>query len=201
MTQSTGLVPGLAAGALALLAHVLPGELDLLLRSRQHVVQRDDRLRLEVVAALHAAGAARRGGRCPAAEDVGEEVGDVVDVHAREVVPRRPAAQAGVAVAVVALPLLAVGEHLVGLRALLEARLRRRVAGVAVGVVLHRHLAVLPLDDVAVGGPLDGEDLVVVALGGHEGACFRQAGRSLLSGRAVVSVVFRRCCGVCRARG
>ena len=86
------------------------------------------------------------------------------------------AAEARVAVRVVALALLGVAEDAVGLRRLLEALLGLLVARVAVGVVLERQLAVGGLDLLLGGVPGDPEDLVVVALG-HQAA-----GRSATGG-------------------
>src|SRR5262249_38287322 len=63
---------------------------------------------------------------------------------------------------VVATALLGVGEHLVGLVDLLEARLGLAVAGVDVGMVLARELAVGGLDLLAARGLRDAERLVVV---------------------------------------
>ena len=60
--------------------------------------------------------------------------------------PRPLAADAGVAEAVVQRPLLAIGEHGVGLGRFLEFLFRLPVAGVAIGMVLQRELAVRALD-------------------------------------------------------
>ena len=81
--------------------------------------------------------------------------------------PRPPAAAAGTSAQseperVVALALVGVGEDLVGLVDLLEARLGLRVALVDVGVVLARQLAVGGLDLLGRGGLRHPEDLVVV---------------------------------------
>ena len=78
----------------------------------------------------------------------------------------RPALlEGGVAVAVVGGALLAVGEMLVGLVELLEARFGLMVAGMAVGMALHRRLAERRLQIRVAGGPLDSEDFVEIALG------------------------------------
>ncbi len=60
------------------------------------------------------------------------------------------AAQAGVAELIVALAFVGVGEHLVGFGRFLELLFGLGVAGVAVGVILHRQLAVGAFDLVAV---------------------------------------------------
>ena len=101
------------------------------------------------------------------AEDVVEHREDVADVHVREVVLPL---DAGVAELVVAPALLVVGQDLVRLGALLERAPRPRpsVAVVAVGVILHRQLAIGALDLVAVGGLGDAEDFVIISFrGGH----------------------------------
>ena len=107
---------------------------------------------------LLAAAAARRRRRC-AAEDVAEDVAEGLGEAAEAFRRRRRAAHvrvdAGVAVLVVGRALLRVGQHLVGLLGLLELLLGllRIVALVAVGVVLHRQLAI-GLLDVVLGGVL-----------------------------------------------
>ena len=71
---------------------------------------------------------------------------------------------------VVPLPLLRVGEDLVGLVDLLEALGGGLVTRVLVGVVLPGELPVRLLDGLGVGGLRDAEGLVVVLVGdGHEG--------------------------------
>jgi hypothetical protein len=71
-----------------------------------------------------------------------------------------------VAVAVVKGALLGVGQDLVGLRRLLELRLRLLV-GVAVGVQLEGELAVGALESGRVGIARNAQDLVVVASVAH----------------------------------
>jgi hypothetical protein len=73
-----------------------------------------------------------------------------------------------VAELVVARALLRVGEDLVRLGDLLERLLGLLVAGVAVGVVLERELAVRLLDVVLGGALRQTEHVVVVALLRHE---------------------------------
>ena len=73
--------------------------------------------------------------------------------------------EGGVAVAVVGGALLAVGEMLIGLVELLEARFGLVVAGMAVGMALHRRLAERRLQIRVAGGPVDPEDFVEIALG------------------------------------
>src|SRR6185436_48997 len=156
-----------AAAALALLA-------DLEARYLQRVGGAEGGLlerQLEVVAQIGPRRAAPAAAPPPAAEqvaeaeEIAEHVGEVAEglrVKAGEATLR---AQPAVAEAVVARPLVGVGEHRVSLGRLLEALLGLAVAGVAVGVVLRRELAVRLLDLGSGGGALDAEDFVVIALG------------------------------------
>src|SRR5204862_2480127 len=68
---------------------------------------------------------------------------------------------------VVLLALVGVAERVVGGRDLLEARLGVGIAGVAVGVVLARELAVGLLDLILRGLAVDAERLVVVGAPSH----------------------------------
>ena len=82
--------------------------------------------------------------------------------------------------AIVGRALVAIGQDRVRLGALLELLLGRVVAGIAVGVVLQRELAIRALDFGVGRRPFDAEDLVVVPLA-HAFATFTMAGRSSLS--------------------
>src|SRR5262245_28156628 len=79
--------------------------------------------------------------------------------------------------AVVEAPLFGIGEHRVGLGRLFELFLRRFVTRIAVGVVLHRQLAVGALQLHLGHAAGHAEDFVVVALA-HAFATFTIAGRS-----------------------
>jgi hypothetical protein len=139
---------------------------------------------LEVVAQIGAA--LRAAAPAAAAEDVAEaehvaqaaedvlEAGEDVGIDAAG----GGAAQAGVAEAVVHVALVGVGEHRVGLRALLEPLFRDLVPGIPVRVVLQRELAVGALDLLVRRGTLDGQYLVVVAFAHELLATFTVAGRS-----------------------
>ena len=98
-------------------------------------------------------------------EDVAKGVEDLFDVV--EMV--RELLRAGVAELIVAGPLLAVGEDLVGLGCFLELLDGLGVAGIAVGVKLDRQLAIsrgdFPVGSVA----LQTQDFVVIAFGSHRG--------------------------------
>ncbi len=125
----------------------------------------------EVAAAIDllAAGApALAAGRT--AEDVAEDVAEGLGEAPTHAVGAAPTTEVGidpgVAVLVVGRSLRRVGEHLVGFLALLELvfRLGRRVALVAVGVVLHRMLAISLFDVVVTGVLRHAQHFVVVAL-------------------------------------
>src|ERR1035437_6970143 len=113
----------------------------------------------QVGARLRPTAAAPAAARATTEEHV-EEVEGGVEREATEV----RHAVAGVPVGVVALPLLRVAEHRVGLTDLLEALLGRLVALVAIRMELHRQLAIGALQLLRRGGALDAEHLVVVAL-------------------------------------
>ena len=73
--------------------------------------------------------------------------------------------------AIVGGPLLAVGKHLVGLVHLLETHLGRLVAGIAVGMELHRALPERGLEFDLGAGLRDAQRLVIIALG-HQRTLF-----------------------------
>src|SRR5262249_38743972 len=100
------------------------------------------------------------------AEEVAEEVPeDVLEPGAEVEAAESPALLEGrVAEAVVPGSPLGIGQHLVGLPDLLEALLGLHVAGVLVGVVLVRQLAVGLLQVLVAAGAGDPQHLVVVAL-------------------------------------
>src|SRR5262245_34309119 len=143
-------------------------------------------MRLEVSAALGARACATT--TAAAAEDAAEPAEDVGQVEvafleADVLEAAGPCTGAGARAAerVVLLPLLRVGEQVVGLLHLLEALLGLRVAVVRVGMVLPRELAIRLLDLVCGGAPLDAEHLVRVT--GRHGypATTTRAGRRTLS--------------------
>src|SRR5581483_9957234 len=73
--------------------------------------------------------------------------------------------EGGVPEAVIGGALLVVLQNVVGFVDVLEFLLGGLVPGVAVGVVLHRQLAIGPLQFLGVGGSADAENLVEIALG------------------------------------
>ncbi len=101
----------------------------------------------------------------PAAEDVAEGRHDVVGRP--EVVERR-AVQAGMAIAVVSLPLVRIGKDLVSFGRFLESLRGLVIARIAVRMILQRHLSIGFLDLLDRGVAADPEDFVKIALrGGH----------------------------------
>ena len=103
-------------------------------------------------------------------EEIPEEVRQVAEVRrieAREAAARAPDARGSVPV--VALALLRVGEHGVGLRRLLELLRRFRNIRVAIRMVLESEAAVGGLELHRTDVPRDSEHFVVVALSRHQG--------------------------------
>jgi hypothetical protein len=152
----------LRPGALADLAPVEGRELDLLLGPLDRLDERDPEVVAEVRPGWRtgppAPGAGRR-----AAE---ERVEDVAEAGTEVGAGSTGAGHAGPAEQVVGLPLLRVGQDLVGLVELLEPLGGGRV-GVDVGVPLLGEPPERSLDLGVAGPPPDLQDLVVVALGDH----------------------------------
>src|SRR5690606_35619299 len=113
--------------------------------------------------------AARTATRAATAEDVAKDVTeDVVDVGESGTragpAPAHAVLEGGMAVLVVEAPLAAVGQHLVGLLGLLEARFRLGVARIAGGVVFLRGAPVVLLDLLFGGIAGHAQHLLVIAL-------------------------------------
>src|SRR5947209_6257039 len=159
---------GLGAGSVAGGAGRLGGHGDRDLGPVDRLLEGDRDLGLQVAAALGGplalgAPAAR------APEQVGQDVAKgrgVESAAAKPAAGERPAGERPRA-AVVLLALLGVAEHVVGLGDLLEARLRLLIAGVAIGVVLARELAVGLLDLIGRGLLVHPQGGVKVLAGGH----------------------------------
>ena len=157
---------GLAAVAAAHLAAHQALQLERLVAAARRLEEADGHLDLHVVALLdaRATAAAAAAREAEAAEHVGEVRQDVLD--AAEAL-EAGLARSRVAVLVVQLALLRVGQYLVGLGQLLEAIFRSEVAGVAVGMVLHRQaLESLP-DFTGRGVTFNPQHFVIVALFVH----------------------------------
>src|SRR5213076_1698928 len=157
--------PGLGAPAAARVAGRQAGHRDRLLAPEGRLLEADLEVVAEILPAPRAAAPAARPAR---AEEVSEQVADDVLEVAAEVearASRRALREGGVPEAVVEAPPLRIGEHLVGLRDLLEALLGLvAVLGIAVGMILEGELAVSFLDVVLGRGAGHTEDLVVIAL-------------------------------------
>jgi len=127
------------------------------------------------------AASATAGAEQVVAEKRGEEIRERAEVEMAGL--EASAAQTGVPVPVVQLARLGVGEHLVGLGGLAEARLGIRSVG-HVRMHLARKLAERRLDLAVARPALDAEDLVVVTLGrGHPSQCSGLGVRFRLDGR------------------
>ena len=167
---------GLGAGAVAGLAGLERGELDLLLGAIDRLLEGDPQVVAQVRTGLGPAAPGRRGTRSPAEEGI-EDVREAAE--ALEPGAARPTGTVGARPpeGVVARPSIRVGQDLVGLVDLLELFLRGRI-GVDVGVPLLGQLAEGALDLGVGRGPLDAEDHVVVAFsGGHRDARIREVSR------------------------
>src|SRR5205085_6455033 len=155
---------GLRARAAALAASSVDLDRDLGLDAAQRVLEREVDHRLEVGSAHPALGARPRAAAAPAAaEEPAEQVAEIADVEvearaAEPAGPRHPIRAEGV----VLLPLLRVGEEVVGVLHLLEPLLGGVVARVPVRVVLAGELAVGLLDLVRGRRLRDAEGLIRV---------------------------------------
>src|SRR5205085_9664430 len=129
--------PRLRPGAAALPAALLARDLERLLYSAVGFEKVDLEVDLQIAAAARPAPAAAPPEQV--AKQIAEQVHDLVGVV--EVV-RRDTVQPGIAITVVARPLLRIAQHLEGLGRLLELDVRLRIARIAIGVVLHRQRAV-----------------------------------------------------------
>ena len=124
--------------------------------------QRDVEIVAQISAALFAGGAAAPA----AADEIAEQVVENIGHRAAEALIEAAMFEGrGMAVAIIGRPLLAVGEMLVGFVEFLEARLGLFVAGMAVGMALHRRLAERRLEVRVVDGAGDPYDFVEIAFG------------------------------------
>jgi hypothetical protein len=115
------------------------------------------------------------------AEHLVEDVGEAGGAEAEAGAAARPVAailEGGVAEAVIGGALLLVLQDLVGLAQLLELVLGRLVAGVAVGMVLHRQLAIRLLDVLGAGPAPHPKRLVKILLSHRSPKPCRQAANS-----------------------
>ena len=165
-----GLCPGARAGPATVGADdgQLQGDIDLI--AEHGLFEGDVGDDLEVLTARGARGTTGPSAAERALTAAEERLEDVAEAATEQVLRRRATAtvgapHAGLAVAVVARPLVVVGEHLVGRRDLLEAFGTCGVAGIGVGVQLTGPLAVRLLDLVHARRARHAEEFVIVSHG------------------------------------
>jgi len=156
---------GLGAAALAVVAMHKSGDADRRLLAAEGVFQRDFEVVTQIAAAAWAGllrtAAAHRAEHL--LEDVGKAAGEP---PAKAEIAGAAAAvlERGVAVAVIGRALLIVLQDVIGFADVLELLLGGVVAGIAVRVILHRELAVSPLQFIGISRFRDTKDLVKVLL-------------------------------------
>ena len=131
----------------------------------------------EVFAHVGTALRARASSAASAAEHIAESkdvAEDVLNIgEARRIESAAAIARdSSVAEAVIASTLLRVSQHRVGFAALFELLFRIRIVGIAVGMALHRQLAVGALDLLVGGGAAHAQDFVIVAFFFGSQRCF-----------------------------
>ena len=146
---------GLAAGALALVAPVDPGNPKFLRAAEDRFFEVQVQLVLQILATPPTSAPAP-----PRTEEVAEEVAEDVREVAR--VEASVAGQAGMPELVVGAALLGVAQDAVGLGRFLELVLGFLGARISVRVVLQGELAVSPLECRRIGLPADAQHLVIV---------------------------------------
>src|SRR5688572_20826334 len=175
--------PRCRAAARTGVARLLPRDLDSRLGALGRFVEGNLEVVAQVGAALDTAAPVAAAKDVAKAEDVAEAAEDVLEAgeDVRIEAAGRGTAESGVAVTIIEVPFVGVGQDGVGLRRLLEFLLGRVVARIPVGVVLQRELAVGALDLPFAGRPRDPEHVVIIAFahGGHgRFATLTMAGRS-----------------------
>ena len=70
---------------------------------------------------------------------------------------------------VILMALVLIAQHFVGFRQFLKLRLSRLIVRIAIRMILHRKLAIVLLDRVGSGIPLNAKNFVVVSLLCHGG--------------------------------
>src|ERR1700681_171369 len=154
-------------------------DLDGSLGPLRRFLERDLEIVAEVTATLRTAAAASAAEQVAEPEDVAQPAKQILETleHGGIEASARRGADAGMTEPVVQAALLGVGEDRVRFRRFLEFLLGRVVAWIAIGMVLHRLLAVGALDLGVAGTARHAEDLVVIPLA-HGLATFAIAGRS-----------------------
>src|SRR5471030_714070 len=170
LTRRTGfrLGAGLRARALANLTIYPARHANLRVVAVRRLLQRDFHAVAQIRAAINlrtrapAAGSRPTAGRL--AEDVAENIAERVSETAKTLLTctGHVRIDAGMAVLIVSRALLRIREHFIGLFGLLETRFRILVIRIAVGVMLHRKLAISLLDFVVARILRDAHNLVVI---------------------------------------
>ncbi len=169
-----------APDPLAGLAGFLARDLDRRLGAFRRFLERDLEVVAEVGAALRSAAPATAAEEIAEPEHAAENVREVAELaedRRIEAGAARGGFHAGMTEAVVEAALLGIGQNRIGFGRLLEPIFRGLVAGVPIGMRLHRDLPVGALELALVGRSGDAEHFVVVAFA-HALATFTIAGRS-----------------------
>jgi hypothetical protein len=152
----------------------MAADTDLFIRAKYRFLKVEMQILAKIGSALGAAATASTLSEgVPKSKDVAENVAEVLKDGGIESRRRCATAQAGMPEAVIHRPLLAICEDRVSLRNLFELIFRRRVIGIAVGMIRHRKLAISALDFDIGGSARDAEYLIKIA--------FRISGQNSLS--------------------
>jgi hypothetical protein len=158
---------GLGARAVADLAGDGGGNLDLDLGARIGLLERDLQVVTQVLAALGTVRLATTAAEHLAEHVAKDVVEDIAGVGAAEAaLSALRAVHPGMAEAIIGRALLSVGQHRIGFVDFLEARGRVLATAIAVGMVLHRHLAEGDLQGGVIAASGHAQDFVIVA---HQG--------------------------------
>ena len=98
------------------------------------------------------------------AEHFVEDIGEAAKAEVAGAASAATVLEGGMAIAIVRRALVRIFQDIVGFVDLFEFMLGRRVAGIAIGVVLHGQLAIGPLEGLAIGVPRALQKLVVIDL-------------------------------------
>src|SRR5262245_15166642 len=169
---------GRSSRAVTRLARLLPRDLDRGLDTTGRFVERDLEVVAQIRATLRPSASALAAEHLANPEDVAETAQDVFKAceDRRIETAGRGAAKPGMPEAVVDMPFVGGGEHGIGFGRFLELLFGDLVAGIAIGMVLERELAIRALDFLVGGRPRNAEYLVVVAFA-HAFATLTIAGR------------------------
>ena len=148
---------------LAFVAVLLRRNADGLLGAARRFFQRNLKVVAQIGSAIDVGAATSTTATENIAENIAESVGEAVEALAAARAHAR--VNACVAVAIIGGALVGFRKHFVGFLHFLEMPFRIRVAEVAIGVILHRQLAI-GFFQIGIGGvAIDAQNFVVVALG------------------------------------